>query len=79
MCWNLSSKETSFWKKINLIIFSQDNEISTSGLRILNEKYNDTNSVKDRVSISRGIGHCKVINSQLNAHFGDFNAFYNFR
>ncbi len=67
------------FSQLKLLVNIEDIEISTRGLRNLIEKYNETNSVKDRVSISRGIGHFKVINSQLNPHYVDFNAFYNYR
>ncbi len=74
----LHFKKNKF-SQVKLLINSEDIEISTIGLRNLIEKYNETNSVKDIVSISRGIGHCKVINSLLNPHYVDFNAFYNYR
>jgi hypothetical protein len=59
----LHFKKNKF-SQLKLLVNSEDIEISTIGLRNLIEKYNETNSVKDIVSISRGIGHCKVINSQ---------------
>ena len=74
----LHLKKNKF-SQLKLLVNSEDIEISTIGLRNLIEKYNETNSVKDIVSISRGIGHCKVINSQLNPHYVDFNAFNNYR
>jgi hypothetical protein len=63
----------------NISVIAQWTTLTRNSFFVTPEKYNETNSVKDIVSISRGIGHCKVIDSQLNPHYVDFNAFYNYR
>ena len=57
------------FRKIKVLVNSENIEINVNGLRSLIQKFHKTNSVKDQVSNSRGNSRCKVNYFQFKQYF----------
>ena len=56
------------FRKLKVLVNSENIVISVNGLRSLIQKFHKTNSVKDQVSNSRGDCRCKVNDFQFKQH-----------
>ena len=65
------------FRKLKVLVNSENIEISVNGQRSLIQKFHKTNSVKDQVRNSRGNNRCKVNYFQFKQYFSlmHFKAF----